>query len=293
MWAISFEQLLEVHQQAMEVFGVKLDSITMRDINKKIIIPMCKGEESYALAKNPKGLKTGTFISHTWDEPFGEFVRSVKEAFKTKFHKPDLWICAFALVQGNTNNIENQLNMALDQSPFVRALKSADNFLIVRNSTTDLYSRIWCICEIMYARKYDFIPKKTQIAGPDCFTDEAISCLDAKSFSPEDKEKILRVLLEKDEDRAEIDKYIKKFRSYDSGGDGAGKKGSNGKQTTVEGFLGESWFSLMRDGLDDIGVEVIDHLKDLDEEDIDMLASKLKKVQKKRFVTKIRELIQD
>lgn len=200
----------------MKIFGDEFKSKTMRDINEKIIKPVCKGvNTSYALAKNPQGLKTTTFVSHSWDEPFGEFVNSIVEAFKTKYKRPQLWICAFALVQGNADSIQEQLEMPLDQSPFVRALKDADNFLIVRNSCTDLYSRIWCICEIMFAKEYNFIPDKTQITGPDCFSKYDVSCLDAKSFTAKDKEKILTVLLANG-DRETIDDYIKKFRKFNT-----------------------------------------------------------------------------
>merc|ERR1740124_1613941 len=261
----------------------------MRDINEEIIIPICQEtEKPYALAKNPLGLKTEVFISHNWDEPFGEFVNSIRDAFRTKFNKPNVWICAFGLLQGSKAAIEAQLEMPLAQSPFVRALRSADIFLVVRNSRTDLFSRIWCICEVMYAKEHNFSPKKTQISGPVGFSTSNVSCLDAKSFSPEDKKKILRELLTEKGSRAEIDRYIKEFRDFiTGGGDAVDVQISNEKNKALEEFLGETVFSAMKTELDAIGV--VEVLKLLETEDLNKLAVKLKKVQAKKFLRKMSE----
>merc|ERR1740136_266826 len=293
MCAISFQQLRDVNEVAMKMFSNDFESKTMRDINEEIIIPICQETgKPYALAKNPLGLKTDVFISHNWDEPFGEFVNSITDAFRTKYNKPTVWICAFSLLQGSKAAIEAQLEMPLAQSPFVRALRSADIFLVVRNSRTDLYSRIWCICEVMYAKELNFIPNKTQITGPDGFSTTNVSCLDAKSFSPEDKEKIIRELLAKKGSRAEVDKYIDEFRDFITVGcDAVDVQISNEKNETLEGFLGEKVFSAMKTELDDIGVGEVEDLKELETEDFNKLAAKLKKVQAKKFLRKMSEFI--
>merc|ERR1740136_599520 len=71
MWAISFEDLLMVNDQAMKLFKRDFEGKTMRDVNEKIIKPVCRKEKkSYALSKNECGLKTDVFVSHSWDEPF-------------------------------------------------------------------------------------------------------------------------------------------------------------------------------------------------------------------------------
>ena len=128
----------------------------MRDINKAIIIPKCREtKKSYALSKNSEGLKAEVFVSHSWDEQFASFVDSILHAFHTKLIKPTLWICAFGLVQGNSEEIGAQLGTgetSLEESPFVRALKDATTYLVVRNCNTDMCDRIWCICEVTYAK---------------------------------------------------------------------------------------------------------------------------------------------
>jgi len=220
MWAISFDQLLEVRDQAMNLFKEKdedFDSKTLRDINEAIIIPVCqRTKTSYALYKNPKGLKLNVFVSHSWDEPFRAFVDSIEQVYLHSLEKPALWICAFGLVQGSSDEIKAQLGVGdtpLDESPFVKALQAADKYLVVRNQNTDLCSRIWCICEVMYAREYNLIPSNTLIAGPNTFTDTTISCLEAKSFDINDKAKILKKLLN-EHNHADIDEYIAKFRTF-------------------------------------------------------------------------------
>merc|ERR1740124_1375768 len=217
MWAISFERLLMVNDQAKKLFKEDFESKTMRDVNDMIIIPVCRKEKkSYALSINKCGLKTDVFVSHSWDERFGDFVECIKQAYKNKLRKPNLWICAFGLLQGNFEEIKAQLgtgDTALDESPFVRALKGADNYLVVRNSNTDLCGRIWCICEFIYAQKYGLIPGRTLVTGPDTFADKNTSCIDAQSYDPSDKEKILEELTT-NSSVADIDAYIREFRSF-------------------------------------------------------------------------------
>merc|ERR1740124_1910403 len=88
MWAISFEQLLMVNDQAKKLFKEDFESKTMRDVNKEIIIPMCQKEKkSYALSTNECGLKTDVFVSHSWDERFGDFVECIKQAYENKLRK--------------------------------------------------------------------------------------------------------------------------------------------------------------------------------------------------------------
>jgi len=157
---------------------------------------------------------------------------------------------------------------------------------------TDLFSRICCICEVMFAKKYNVIPDKIQITGPDRFSTTHVSCLDAKSFSPEDKEKIMRELLTEKGSRAEIDRYIKEFRDFiTGGGDAVDVQISNEKNETLEGFLGEKFFSAMKTELDDIGVGEVEDLKLLETEDLNKLAAKLKKIQAKKFLMKMSEFI--
>ena len=73
--------------------------------------------------------------------------------------KPNLWICAFALVQGENEIVSKQIGSSdrpLEESPFVQAIQSASTYCVVRNSNMDIFSRIWCVCGKPYhALRYD------------------------------------------------------------------------------------------------------------------------------------------
>jgi len=215
MWAISYSQLMNFHEEAATHFGQSYPNMAMRDINAQIISPVCRSTgSSYALHLNPKGLKIDAFVTHAWDEPFGDFVESIREALKPLVSKPNLWICSFALVQGSEDTVQNQMGQEdtpLTKSPFVRALQEASSYLVVRNTKTDIYSRIWCVAEVIYANKMGLIPERTFVAGPDNFSHIGASVLSANATRQEDKARILRLLLN-DYNYHEIDDIVNMFR---------------------------------------------------------------------------------
>ena len=196
-WCISYEQLMKLNQRASSFYGPeRYPGITMRDICEDIIKPSCaRTGSSYALHLNPTGLPIDAFVSHSWDGHFSAFCQSIRSAFQTTMIKPNLWICAFALLQiqgqdddNNTNNhrqqqeqqkqkrqdvISQQIGASdepLDESPFVQAIQKASLFCVVRNSQKDIYRRIWCVCELMYAQQCQLFPSKTHATGPEDVT---------------------------------------------------------------------------------------------------------------------------
>lgn len=217
-WAISWDQLQGLDRTARSVFGSKYESITMRDISTKILMPLCaEAGTSYALAHNPKGRMLTHFVTHAWGELFAEFVRSLESAFAHELTKPDLWICALALVQSaDPAVISAQVgssNLPLNQCPFVKALQHAQGFVVVRNSVVDLYDRLWCVCELVFALKAGLVPQKTRIAGSNEFSSGTSSCLVAECWSREDKQKILQYIVDSSS-YAEVDTQIQTIRGY-------------------------------------------------------------------------------
>ena len=203
-WCISYDQLLAVDQKARSHYGAHTyPQVTVRDICTSIIIPECKRTgQSYALSKNPQGLAIDTFVTHSWDGHFAEFVQAIRHAFHTTFKRPNLWICAFALKQSDDESVikrqidgGDQEDEDLRQSPFMRALQSAKSFCVVRNANADLYARIWCVYELMYANQYGLFPDRIYVTGPDTFKDTKTSCLDAQSSKATDRIRIMRELL--------------------------------------------------------------------------------------------------
>ena len=236
MQAITFQQLLDVQAEAKRLFGRNYWKKTMRDVNQDIIIPECnESGTSYALSKNPGGQKIQAFITHCWDEPFFDFVDSIEKEFHSHTKKPNLWICAFALKQGDSETLAQQLEVPLEDSPFVRALQYATWFVVVRNLNTDLYSRIWCVCELMFAMKIGFTTnnndtsrldfdeeddaaankKVTIVVGPNVFSQSQTSCVDAHAANERDKIKILADLPQSGFSVDEVDELVHSYRKYE------------------------------------------------------------------------------
>ena len=172
-------------------------TVTMREVNEMFIKPECaKSGTSYAMACNPGGLELHMFVTHAWDEPFKEFVESIQSACAHDAVKPNLWICALALVQSDDPAVISAQvgdeKTPLEQAPFVRALERASQFLVVRNRNTDIYTRLWCVCELDCAWKFDLLSTgKARVCGPAVFAGATSKCCDAECYSPTDREKIL------------------------------------------------------------------------------------------------------
>jgi len=212
MWAISFQQLVRVQKKLVAAFGMdKSQKFTMRDVNHYFIQPTCqKKGTSYALFKNPQGLKTEAFVTHCWDEIFNDFVARLQQCFALHDPKPNLWICSFAINQ-DPDSTESLLSesIPIEQSPFVLALQHASMFVVVRNWVTDLYSRSWCVCELHFALRAGLIPSATYIAGPNAFLNSTSSCLEAKASRTSDQKRIQNIL--KDH-RDEADGWVGRLR---------------------------------------------------------------------------------
>jgi len=180
-------------------------------VNHYFIQPTCqKKGTSYALFKNPQGLKTEAFVTHCWDENFNDFVASLQQCFALHDPKPNLWICSFAIPQ-DPDSTESLLSesIPIEQSPFVLALQHASMFVVVRNWVTDLYSRSWCVCELHFALRAGLIPSATYIAGPNAFLNSTSSCLEAKASRTSDQKRIQNIL--KDH-RDEADGWVGRLR---------------------------------------------------------------------------------
>merc|ERR1712107_637353 len=113
-------------------------------------------------------------------------MQEIRSVFRHWLHKPAMFICAFALFQGDHAVIASQLGDELESAPFIIALRAADYFLVMRNRVQDLYTRGWCICEVLFAQKIGFV-NNILVAGPDTFQGSEISCLDMSTSKKEDK----------------------------------------------------------------------------------------------------------
>eukprot|EP00035_Acanthoeca_spectabilis_P023759 m.450816 g.450816 ORF g.450816 m.450816 type:complete len:1817 (-) comp20053_c0_seq1:49-5499(-) len=200
MCGISFEVLKEVYDEAAALAGEEFENWTMRDINRCIVRPLCaKHGTSLALVHNPNGLAAEIFVSHAWGESFKHFAECIVATYGSNVRKPTLWICTFALIQSDDPAvIAQQIGPAdapLGDAPFARAMKHAREMLIVRNHTVDIYSRLWCVCEVYFAHTYGLAPDHTKVVGSDTFAGVITTCLDAKCRDRGDRVRILHALL--------------------------------------------------------------------------------------------------
>ena len=118
-----------------------------------------------------EGLGSRAFRHALLEGPFNEFMQSLRNAYRTGQEKPILFICAFALFQGEASDVAQALGQTIVDAPFVQALRSAETSLIVRNSKEDLYTRAWCLVELIFAKKFGFYgTKRVLITGPNDYS---------------------------------------------------------------------------------------------------------------------------
>ncbi|CAJ1409359.1 unnamed protein product [Effrenium voratum] len=173
LWGISWAALESIEKDAKETFKGNYRDKSMWHVVQHIVKPSCaKHGVPIALVRNGwQVLPAQDFITHCWAEPFQEFMDSLRHAYDTAVVKPTLFICAFSLFQGEASDIEAALGQSIPQAPFVKALRSAERYVVVRNRMADLYTRAWCLVEYIYAKKLGFYKDKVLITGPNKFSE--------------------------------------------------------------------------------------------------------------------------
>ncbi|CAK8988550.1 unnamed protein product [Durusdinium trenchii] len=140
---------------------------------------------------------------------------SLRHAYDVAVVKPNLFICAFSLFQGDASDIEQALGQSIPQAPFVKALKAAERYVVVRNRMEDLYTRAWCLVEYIYAQKFGFYKDKVLITGPNQFSDSRTTCTEIRASSEEDRLKIFKFIMDEGGPSV-IDPQISEFRAFDA-----------------------------------------------------------------------------
>ncbi|CAE8650333.1 unnamed protein product, partial [Polarella glacialis] len=198
--AISVAQLAVLRHLAMAALGTEYWTATMHDINRVILQPLCQRTgRCYAHVVNFEELLHITvFVSHAWLENFEHFFQSISSAFQDWTVKPNLWICATALLQSTdpaTVSLQIGAGVSPSEAPFTKALAKAEKLLIVRNATVDLYERIWCCWEFFLAYQQGMLhrPGAVMVVGPSMFVTgtREVDITSALSSNIEDKRKIL------------------------------------------------------------------------------------------------------
>ncbi|CAK9029499.1 Uncharacterized protein SCF082_LOCUS18812, partial [Durusdinium trenchii] len=116
-------------------------------VNEHFVKPktLAVGGMSYALWLHPEGLPCQVFVSHAWVEGIFEFALGVRSAWPGGHGLRNMYVCLLA----NPQNLDMQLflNVEIKESPFARALGRASHLLVIPNTKTSIYSRLWCVYE--------------------------------------------------------------------------------------------------------------------------------------------------
>jgi len=149
-WCITVSQIQTLLAEVDQQFPHE-DPTAYKVVNS-IIKPRTRAQTpaqsvSYALLHNPRGIDVSTFMSHAWAEGFKEFGRSIRG----NTHG-GLWMCFTANPQNwGPSELDKLLGENVYQSPFAIALREADRVVVVRNSTVNVHTRLWCVFELFLA----------------------------------------------------------------------------------------------------------------------------------------------
>jgi len=214
-WGMSWTGLMDFEAQAKEHFAETYTEKTMLDCVQELVKETCAvhGAPAALVHNDWEVFQVEDFVTHCWAEPFVEFLASLRQAYNTRLRKPKLFICAFALYQGNSDDISGAIGERVEDAPFVKALRASSRLTVVRNSRQDLYSRCWCLIELIYAQDFGMYPDEVLVTGPNTFGDSKISCLDAKASSAEDREKILLTIVSRKGKAKQVDEQLHVLRS--------------------------------------------------------------------------------
>jgi len=136
--------------------------------------------------------------------------------------KPNLWICATALIQSTDPRVvELQVGASFDPSdaPFTKALAEAQKVLIVRNSVCDIYERIWCCWELYCAsvQGHTSRPGGLIVVGPAEKSEKqgVVDVALAKASCLDDKRKILTKIFEDAVGYEHINRVLTQVKSFE------------------------------------------------------------------------------
>merc|ERR1711908_106337 len=116
---------------------------SIHQVNKHYIIPTtreCNGA-SWALMRNPYGLKCDLFATHCWAEGVFEFIDAVRQGWPRDANH--LYCCFLSNPQDG--DVSEILGDSIKECPFYLALKTAKTLLVIPNRRVSIYSRLWCV----------------------------------------------------------------------------------------------------------------------------------------------------
>lgn len=156
MWCVTRQDLRELKRAVMQAWdeipnppkGEKFHNKdhynttigpTVHQVVKYFLKKQVQPGESWALKLHPQGLKCDVFATHCWNEGIFEFIDKALQVFP--FRAKNMYICFLANPQDDFF-LKQVLDVEPSQSPFARALRSADYFVVIPNRHTVIYTRL-------------------------------------------------------------------------------------------------------------------------------------------------------
>jgi len=154
-WGITGRQLNELADKVVKKFTGARANPNVYHVVDEIIKPACLARHvSYAILLNPGGKECCTFVSHAWFESFLKFVEDIR-LYYADFETRVFWICFAANPQTwPDDRLQMLLGYTATQSPFAIAMEKCKSMLVVRNTTRNMYSRLWCVTELALVEAY-------------------------------------------------------------------------------------------------------------------------------------------
>jgi hypothetical protein len=120
----------------------------MYTVCSQYIAPLTKeaGAMSWALLRNPRGLRCDLFVTHAWIEGIYEFIDKVVASWPVGMQA--CYVCMLSNPQ--CLDIAELIKTPAD-SPFAICLESASHMLVIPNQSASIYCRLWCVYEAWLA----------------------------------------------------------------------------------------------------------------------------------------------
>ena len=163
MWCVSRDDLKQFRRLVMNAVARGSIQPTDRDtfdpldfivgpsvytVTDQFIKPVSEraGKMSWALLKNPEGLRCDVFVTHCWAEGIYEFLDRVEHSW------PWGACAAYVCFLSNPQHLDiASLISSPSNSPFAMALRSASDVLVLPNHAVSIYTRLWCVYEAFLA----------------------------------------------------------------------------------------------------------------------------------------------
>ncbi|CAJ1345431.1 unnamed protein product [Effrenium voratum] len=163
MWCVSLEDVRQFRRLVMhavargQIQPTENDNFEASDlvigpsvytVTEQFVKPLtaAAGKMSWALLRNPEGLRCDLFVTHAWAEGVYEFIDKVERSW------PRGAKAAYVCFLSNPQNLDiSSLLTSPSASPFALALESASTMLVIPNERVSLYTRLWCVYEAYLA----------------------------------------------------------------------------------------------------------------------------------------------